>query len=201
MSKCWKIGITGGIGSGKTTVCRIFETLGIPVYYADDWAKWLVVNDPALKASMIDAFGPETFFPDGSYNRAYVAGLVFSKPKMLEILNQLVHPVVAAHGMEWHRKVVDTGVPYTIKEAALLLESGSYRQLDRLIVVIAPEDVRIQRVVARDGASEEAVRKRMEQQWPEREKIARADFLINNDGCHLLIPQVLAIHREILSLK
>jgi dephospho-CoA kinase len=190
-----RVGITGGIGSGKTTVCRIFESLGIPVYYADDWAKWLTVNDPDVRAGILDLFGPEAYLPDGAYNRAYVAGIVFKNPEKLQALNALVHPAVGRHNRAWQE--VQKDVPYTLKEAALLVESGSYRHLDALIVVTAPEVLRMRRVVQRDGLDEAAVRARMARQLPEEDKIKLADFVVVNDGTRLLIPQVAAIHASL----
>lgn len=193
-----KVGITGGIGSGKTTVCKIFETLGIPVYYADDRAKWLMVHDPELVAGIQAAFGAEAYTPEGRLNRAYLAKTAFGDPEKLAQLNALVHPAVFRDGSAWHH--AQTGVPYTLREAALLFESGSYRAIDRMIVVTAPVEVRLKRVTERDQVSEAAVRARMEQQWPEEEKVKRADYLIHNDGEQLLVPQVLEIHRLLTML-
>ncbi|MEI6409971.1 MAG: dephospho-CoA kinase, partial [Bacteroidota bacterium] len=155
------VGITGGIGVGKSTVCRIFEALGIPVYDADYWAKWLITNDPALKQQIKELFGAEAYLPDGTYNRAFVASQVFSDKNKLAALNASVHPAVARHGAEWHQAQIERGCPYTLKEAALMIESGSYRQLDCLIVVTAPESLRIQRVMQRDGVDEKTVRARI----------------------------------------
>lgn len=194
-----KVGITGGIGSGKTTVCKIFETLGIPVYYADMRAKWLMAQDPALVASIKELLGLKAYREDGSLDRAYIAQEVFGNATKLQQLNQLVHPAVAEDGERWHE--AQKGVPYTLKEAALLFESGSYLAMDKMITVFAPEELRIQRVVARDHSSPEAVRARMAQQMPEEEKVRRADYVIHNDGQQPLIPQVLAIHRELLLLS
>ncbi len=193
-----QIGITGGIGSGKTTVCRIFESLGIPVYYADEWAKWLIVNDHALKQGMVVLFGPEVYGPDGSYNRQLVSQSIFSNSEKRLALNALVHPAVLQHGQQWHADKAASGAPYTIKEAALMIESGSYKALDALIVVSAPEDVRIARVVARDGLPEEQVRARIAAQLTESVLLGHADFVVNNDGTHALIPQVWAIHQKLV---
>ena len=191
------IGITGGIGSGKTTVCRIFETLGIPVYYADDEAKALMTADAKLRNQLIGAFGAATYLPDGSLNRPYLAELVFDNADKLATLNGLVHPAVARHGAAW--QAAQTDVPYTLKEAALLYESGSDRALDGVITVFAPEEVRLARVMQRDGATAGQVRARMAKQLAESEKLARADHIIHNDGKQLILPQVLAIHRQLIA--
>ena len=194
-----RVGITGGIGSGKTTVCRIFEALGVPVYDADHWAKWLIANDPDVRAALIALFGSEAYLPDGTYNRTLVAALVFSDAEKLAALNAAVHPAVERHSRAWHERHAQAGHPYTLKEAALLVESGSHRFLDALIVVTAPEAIRVRRVVQRDGVPEAAVQARMRNQMPESEKAALADFLIVNDGQHLLIPQVWAVHQKLMT--
>lgn len=194
-----RVGITGGIGSGKSTVCRIFaDGLGIPVFYADIWAKRLLQADPELKAGVQAIFGSEAYTPAGEYHRAFVAQQAFSEPKKLAALNALVHPAVEAKYLQWHQEMARAGAPYTIKEAALMVESGSHRHLDFLIAVTAPEALRIQRVVARDNIQKEQVLARMKAQLPEADKIAAADFVIVNDGKHQLIPQVLEVHRMIL---
>ncbi len=193
-----KVGITGGIGSGKTTVCKIFETLGIPVYYADDRAKWLMTHDSELVEAISNAFGREAYSPEGQLNRAYLAKVVFGDDEKLGQLNALVHPAVFRDGLQWHHSQTDA--PYTLREAALLFESGSYRAIDKMIVVAAPLPVRIKRVMERDQVTEAAVMARIEKQWPEEEKVKRADFVIFNSGERLLVPQVLEIHRSLISL-
>lgn len=190
-----RIGITGGIGSGKTTVCQIFATLGIPVYYADDRAKWLMGNDPQLIATLKDAFGEKTYTEQGTLDRAYLAELVFNNQEQLDILNSIVHPAVREDGIRWDEQHQDT--PYTLREAALLYESGIYQLLDQIITVTAPEALRIQRVMERDGLREEQVKARMDKQWPEEKKVALADFVIHNDGQHSLIRQVFQIHQQL----
>jgi dephospho-CoA kinase len=195
-----RVGITGGIGSGKSAVCRIFhEALGIPIFYADIWAKKLVNFDPELRDGIIQIFGSEAYTPDGGYNRPFVAKIAFSDPAKLAALNALVHPAVEAESLHWHEHQAELGFPYTLKEAALIVESGGHLKLDFLIVVIAPEDLRIKRVMERDGFTEEQVRARMKGQLPEEEKLKLADFVIVNDGSQMLIPQVWGVHREILS--
>ena len=192
-----RIGLTGGIGSGKSTVARIFEMLQIPVYFADDRGKALMVEDPKLKQGIIELFGPEAYSEAGALDRKIIGSLVFSDKSLLKKLESLVHPVVFEDSMKWHDS---QNSPYTIKEAALLFESNSYKDLDRIIVVEAPEEIRINRVIKRDQTTPEAVKQRMANQLPQEEKVARADFVIHNDGLQLLIPQVLAIHQAILKL-
>ncbi len=192
--KCLRIGITGGIGSGKSTVARMFAALGVPVYDADYWARWLIQHNEALRQRIVELLGPNAYDADGLYNREYVANIVFNDTEKLAVLNARVHPVVEAHSRQWHDAQCRAGAPYTLKEAALMIESGSHRYLDALIVVTAPEPLRIQRVVQRDGISEEAVRARIRNQMPEAEKVAAADFLIVNDGAHLLAPQVWKVY-------
>ena len=189
------LGITGGIGSGKTTVCKIFETLGIPVYYADERAKYLMSHDPKLIAGITELFGQEAFLEPQVLNRAHIAQIAFNDKEKLNQLNALVHPAVAQDGLNW--QAAQQNVPYTLKEAALLFESGSYRTLDKIIVVAAPLELRIQRVMARDGAKREEVEARISKQMPEEVKVSLADFIVNNDGVHALIPQVMAIHAKL----
>jgi dephospho-CoA kinase len=193
-----RIGITGGIGSGKTTVCEIFAALGIPVYNADHWARWLIQNDTDIRAGIVDIFGPQAYTAtDGQYDRKFVGTVVFKDKEKLAQLNALVHPAVERHSQQWHLEQIDA--PYTLKEAALMIESGSNRYLDGLIVVTAPEELRITRVVARDGIDAAAVRARIAHQMPESEKVTLANWVINNDGKLQLVPQVWAIHREIVN--
>jgi len=195
---CPRVGITGGIGSGKSTVCRIFESLGIPVYDADAWAKWLIVHDESVKTGILDLFGPEAYLPDGAYNRAFVSRIVFEQKEKLAALNALVHPAVERHSRDWHEQQCRSGARYTLREAALMIESGSHQYLDFLIVVTAPEAMRVQRTMQRDGIPEAQVLARMRNQLPEEEKVKLADFVVVNDGGQLLVPQVWLIHQALL---
>lgn len=189
-----KAGITGGIGSGKTTVCKVFETLGVPIYYADDRAKYLMLHNAELKAALIARFG-EAIYKDGQLDRPYLAQQVFNNPKALQDLNGLVHPAVVRDSEEWQQQ--HSSAPYTLKEAALLYEAGSYKQLDKIIVVTAPMETRIQRVMDRDGVSRQQVMDRIKNQMPEEEKVSLADFVIHNDGQRSLIDQVMSIHQQL----
>ena len=194
--KSLKVGVTGGIGSGKTLVCKIFEVLGIDVYYADARAKWLQNHDAVLTQQIKEAFGHQAYDRQGLLDRNFLANTVFSDNKKLALLNQLVHPRVAEDYQQWvAQRPLNL---YTIKEAALLFETGSYRQLDKIISVDAPRDVRVQRVVQRDPyRSREQVIRITHQQLGDTERRQRADYNIDNGGDTLVIPQVLQIHREL----
>ncbi len=196
MKKTSYIGITGGIGSGKTTVCNIFKSLGIPVYDADAQAKILMYRNPALKKSIKSLLGDEAYHRNGRLNRAYVAQKIFSDKKLLAGINGLVHPAVYADSSLWFSEQT---APYALKEAALLVENGSYKKLDGLIVVSAPEETRIARVVKRDRTSEVSVRQRIKNQLPEKAKTKVADFIIYNDGSQSLLQQVQAIHKKLIA--
>ncbi len=187
------VGVTGGIGSGKTTVCQIFEHLNVPIYYADSRAKELMASNSDLKAAIIKSFGEDSY-TNGQLNRPYLAKLVFTSPEKLALLNSLVHPAVANDFESWLEE--NDTVPYVLKEAAILFESGAYQDVNTSVLVIAPEDVRLQRVMKRDGSSKEEVLQRMKNQWTQERKAKLADHIINNDGTQLLIPQVLELHKK-----
>lgn len=190
-----QIGITGGIGSGKSLIARIFSLLNIPIYDADTAAKELMTTDKELVASIMRAFGEAAYHKNGELNRSYLAQNVFNERGHVELLNNLVHPRVGLHYQEWVKQ--HKTAPYVIKEAALLYESGSYRQLDKIIVVFAPKEVRIERTLQRDlHRSKEQVLAIIDKQWDEAEKIEKADFVIYNDGTQLVIPQVLALDKR-----
>jgi dephospho-CoA kinase len=195
----FKVGITGNIGSGKTTVCKIFEVLGIPVFYADDEAKKVMVTDDLLIAGIKQTFGNESYFADGTLNRKHIAGIVFNNNNELIKLNALVHPAVFRSFDKWVLQF-DSKVPYVLKEAALLFESDSYKMCDRTIMVSAPLDLRIKRVIGRDGISVEDVQSRNARQFAEEKKCAMANDLIINDDTELVMPQVLKLHTLYLSL-
>lgn len=193
-----KVGITGGIGSGKSTVCRIFHLLGIPVYSADDRAKWLMEYDSALKSKIEEEFGQEAYTQEGTLNRKYLADQVFSDPEKVKKINSLVHPAV---GLDFENWVKEQSTPYVLKEAALLFETGSASQLDKLINVSSPLKVRVARVLMRDPHRSEAqINSIIDQQMPDEKKNELADFVIKNAENKLLIPQVLEIHQKLLNL-
>ena len=191
-----RVGITGGIGSGKSMVAKVFEVLGIPVYYADDAAKRLMNEDEALQQQLIASFG-DAIYTNGLLNRKVLATLVFNDTKKLSLLNSIVHPVTIKDGEAWMKKQV---APYTIKEAALIFESGANKYLDKVIGVYAPAPLRLQRVMLRDNLPEEAVKARMEKQMDEETKMGLCDYIINNNEQELVIPQVMKIHEILLAL-
>lgn len=191
-----QIGITGGIGSGKSLVTKIFACLGIPVYDADSHAKELMTTDGILISQIKKEFGDLSYLNDGTLNRKYLSEVVFNQQEKLDILNGLVHPRVRHDFVQWSDRYSDK--PYVIREAALLFETGVYRLLDRTVVVYAPEDVRIRRVMKRDNRPEAQVRAIIRKQLSEEEKKALADDIIYNDDSILVIPQVLALHHRLL---
>ncbi|ADY52632.1 dephospho-CoA kinase [Pseudopedobacter saltans DSM 12145] len=191
-----KVGITGGIGSGKSTVSSIFELLGIPVYYADIEAKKLMVSNLTIREKVIELFGKESYI-NGELNRKHISAIAFNDSTLLEKLNATVHPVVIGDYKEW---VKQQSAVYTLKEAALLFESGTYLDSDFNILVSSPLDLRIERVMKRDHVSREEVLARITKQMPEEEKERLATFIIYNNESEFLITQVLSIHQKVLSL-
>ena len=190
-----RIGLTGGIGSGKTTVAQIFEVLGIPVYYADSEAKRLMNTDPELKEKITGVFGADVY-RGGELNRAYLSKLVFGDPEKLAQLNALVHPATIRDTNSWMNKQTKA---YAIKEAALIFESGLEKYFDYVIGVSAPQSLRLERVRQRDNSSTEEVLQRIENQMDEKEKISRCEFIVVNDGIQAVLPQVIAIHEVLIT--
>ena len=188
------VGLTGGIGSGKSTVARILETLGIPVYYADDAAKTIMNTDAGLRQQIIQHFG-EASYAEGQLQRKYLADIVFNEPEKLALLNSLIHPVTIRHSEQWFRR---QSAPYAVREAALLFESGASENLEFIIGVYAPKQLRMQRVIKRDGLTTEEIQKRMNRQINEEMKMKLCDAVIRNDEQQLMIPQVMEIHRLLL---
>ncbi|WP_436517989.1 dephospho-CoA kinase [Ekhidna sp. To15] len=186
------VGVTGGIGSGKSTVCKVFETLGAITYYADDRAKWLMNNDDELKEKIKGLFG-EQAYREGTLDRKHIASIAFKDQSILERLNQLVHPAVAKDVSQWVEE--NQQAPLLLKEAALLYETGSYKSLSKTILVTAPEVIRIRRVIQRDShRSAEDVKAIIDKQMGDDEKITLADFVIDNDEKRSVIKQVMDIH-------
>lgn len=190
-----KIGLTGGIGSGKSTVAAIFEVLGIPVYYADGAAKRLMNQDEQLKAVIVEAFGHETYI-NGQLNTKYLSAQVFSNVEKLSLLNSLVHPATLRDASAWMDRQSSA---YVIKEAALIFESGAEKDLDYVIGVKASEELRIQRTMKRDVITRDEVESRLNRQMPQEDKLRLCNFVINNEGDLPLIPQVLKLHDTFLT--
>lgn len=196
-----KVGITGGIGVGKSTVCSIFEQFGVPVYYADIRAKQLMHESSELKKSIRQAFGWDTYDKKDNLNRAYLAKIVFNDPVQLNILNSLVHPAVFKDYHEWLEKMKAADYPYSVKEAALMFETDSYKQMDKIIVVTCPINTRIDRIMKRDHMKREEVLKRIENQLSDKDRLERADYVVKNSGKDSLILQCLTLHQQLLEIS
>lgn len=198
-TKILKVGITGGIGSGKSIICRVFANLGVPIYDADSRARWIMNNHPTLKEEVIAEFGAQAYNDNGQLNRPYMAELVFNDSNKVKALNAIVHPKVGQDFIDW--AISYPNAPYLLKEAALMFESGSSKALDYVITVFAPKDVRIRRVLKRDPQRSEAqVKAIFGKQLAEEEKIQRADFVVYNDDQQMVLPQVIKLHEQFLNL-
>jgi len=195
-----KIGLTGGIGSGKTTVAKVFETLGIPVYYADDKARFLMNHDPELRSQVIQHFGNDVY-KNGELDRKKLASIVFNDKGKLDLLNSFTHPATIRDADQWMSRFTASGaqkVPYVIKEAALLFESGAAEQLDHIIGVYAPQHIRVKRVMSRDQLPVDEVMKRISRQIDEEMKMKLCDVVIVNNDQELVIPQVIKLHHQFI---
>lgn len=191
-----RVGITGNIGSGKTLSSMVFNKLGIPVFEADQQAKALYMEQE-VKAKMSVRFGDQIYFSNGQLNKKKLADILFSDPNAVSFVNNLIHPAVRQKFSSWVDQ--QTNCPYILYEAAILFETGYYKQLDYNILVVAPAEIRIKRVMERDHVGLDAVKKRMQYQWSDEQKTELSDFIIKNDNENLLIPQVLTIHRNLLA--
>ena len=194
-----RIGITGGMGAGKSTVCKIFSQIGISIYDADSRAKWLMNNNLELKEAIRKSFGWDSYTRKDDLNRDYLAKVVFNNEEKLKNLNSIVHPAVMKDFELWTQEHKDE--PYSLKEAALLFESDSYKNLHKVIVINSPIETRIERVVKRDHVKREDVLKRIENQSTDRERMEKADWIIYNDGINSLIEQAMKIHNQILEIR
>ncbi|MFL2569425.1 MAG: dephospho-CoA kinase [Flavobacteriales bacterium] len=188
-----RIGLTGNIGSGKTTVASCFEILGVAVFNADKQAKLLMNKDVNLKQSLIAEFGKEVYL-NNELNRKYLSNLAFKDDLVLKRLNALVHPVVQEAFEKW--SIQQSGA-YVIKEAAILFESNTYQSLDAIICISCPEEIRLKLILKRDDLSEKQVRQRMSHQWAEEKKISLSDYVITNDNSCLVMPQILSVHNAL----
>ena len=193
------IGITGGIGSGKSLVCKVFSVLGIPIYEADARAKYLITQDQLLKKNIIELLGEQAYLASGEYNRAWVASQVFENPVLLSKLNALVHPKVRQDATDWIQQNQQT--PFVLYEAALMKAAGDGNTFDKVIVVNAPVDLRIQRIKVRDQRSETEIRAIIERQISEEERQKIADFTIKNDEKQPLLPQILDLYEKLSLLS
>lgn len=190
-----KVGITGGIGAGKSVVCQVFKTLGIPVFDADATAKYLTEHDSELVTAIKELFGAD-IYSNGTLNREKVGERVFKQPELLEKLNAVIHPATIAYGEKW---MSEQATPYAVKEAAIFFETGSNKGMDVMIGVSAPDEIRIKRALQRPGMTREKITARMANQMPQEEKMNLCDYVIINDGNSSLIAQVLEIHQSILN--
>ncbi|AHW58735.1 dephospho-CoA kinase [Draconibacterium orientale] len=189
-----KIGITGGIGSGKSVICQVFKLLGAPVFEADVWAKKLMNSHPEIKTGLIDWYGSDIYSPNGTIDRKKLAGIIFTDSTAMQKVNGLIHPVVRQEFIIWADKQNSS---YVVHEAAILFESGFYKMMDHTILVTAPEKMRIDRVTKRDGSTMEAVKERMGKQWGDEQKRELASLEIKNDNKTLLIPQIIEIDKKL----
>lgn len=190
------IGLTGGIGSGKTTVAKLFEELGVPVYNSDLKAKKLMQNSKELRTAIIDLLGKESYVLQ-KLNKKYIADKIFDDKELLQKLNAIVHPAVRQDFIKWAKK---KSAPYVIQEAAILFENNSYKTFDKIILVKAPKEVRLQRVLTRDAISEKEILTRMENQWDDSKKIPLADYVIENTDLEKTKIQVEKIHHELTKM-
>lgn len=188
------VGLTGGIGSGKTTIAKMFQELGVSIYIADIEAKKLMHTSEAIKKELIEAFGEETYI-NGELNRSYLSNIVFNQPKELQKINAIVHPRVGQHFKDWYEARKDE--KYIIKEVAILFENDSYKQCDKIITVVASIEERFNRILLRDDTTREAVQNRMNNQWSDEKKMELSDYIIYNEDLAEARAQVIAIHQEI----
>lgn len=189
-----RVGITGGIGSGKSTACKVFSYLGIPVFEADIVAKQLMNIDPEIRSKLIDLFGTSVYLPDQTIDRKYLAGIVFNNASLLAQLSKIVHPEVHKSFDSWCRNQQS---PYILHESAILFETGFYKLMDKSIAVVANENQRIERVMKRDKIPHELVKQRIKNQLNDEDKIKLADFVIGNNEHELIIPQIVEIDKKI----
>lgn len=199
MSLPLQVGITGGIGSGKSVVCKLFACLGIPVYNADSRAKWLTNHNPQIIESVVSLLGRESYTSEGHYNTAYVSSLVFSNEDLLKKLNAIIHPVVMQDTADWVEN--HAGSPYVVKEAAIMNKAGDRNALDYVVVVEAPLELRISRILQRDNRSEDQIRAIVKRQVSDDERRMVGNFFVNNDERSALIPQILKLHEIFLSAR
>lgn len=195
-----KIGLTGGIGSGKTTVAKIFESLNIPIYYSDFWAKKLTNSDSKIILSLKKEFGERIYSSENNLNKELLSQIIFNDKSKLEIVNNIIHPIVKNHFNNWVKQQEKNNRKYIIKEAAILFESGANKQVDKVIIVSTELNLRIKRLQKRDNITKAEIEKKVSNQMPEDEKIKLADYIINNNENEMLISQVMNLHKIFISL-
>ena len=188
-----KVGITGGIGSGKTTICNFFDVLGLPIFIADTEAKRIMDSSPIVRSKLILSFGEEIYLPNHALDRKKLAKMVFNSPLLLAKINSIVHPEVHKHFQEWCNR---QDSPYIVYEAAILFESGFYQEMDFNILVTAPEEERVKRVLLREHTTENDIKNRIAKQWQDNEKEELADFIIANNNRELIIPQLIELDKK-----
>lgn len=191
-----QVGITGGIGSGKSTIARLFSVLGVAVYDADSRAKHLMIESEVVKNEIIRIFGHQAYLKSGDLNTKHIASIAFKNKRKLSQLNAAVHPAVSLDYKIWAEQHVECSI--LLKEAALLIETGSYKELDKLIVVTAPKEIRIDRVIKRDNTNIEKVKSRINNQMTDDGRLEFADYVICNDGSQLIISQVWSIYQDLM---
>lgn len=191
-----KVGLTGSIGSGKSLISSVFSKLGVPVFDSDSSAKELYKSDFILKGLIQDAFGKKSYLDSGDLNKKYIAKIIFNDKEKLNLINKIVHPRVKLDFEKWLTE--NNNAKYVIKEAAILIESGAYQHMDKIIVVSAPLELRIERVIQRDNLNEPEIRKRINNQLSEDDLLKFADFVISNNGKDAVLPQILKIHKQLI---
>lgn len=190
-----KVAITGGIGSGKTFICNIFSILGIPVFNSDEVAKLLLNKNLEIQQKVISLFGKDVYQPNSTINRKKLADIVFNDKIALLKLNNIIHPEVRKSFNQW---ALIQKAPYVIQESAIIFESGIIGNFDKIIIVTAPEELKIERIIKRDGISKEKIIERMKNQLPEEKKVEQSHFVIVNDDIEMILPQVIKIHNELI---
>jgi len=192
-----KIGITGGIGAGKSVVCKILSEWGIPIFYADSRAKIIIDTDKSVKQKIQNIFGKYVFNLSGTLNNENLAKIVFNDKTSLEKLNKIVHPLVKEDFQKWAE---GQNSPYVVEEAAILFESGSYRMMDKTIMIYCEKEIRIERIIKRNRFTREKIERIMSNQMDDEEKCKKADYVVLNNEKTLLLPQLLKIHNELISI-
>lgn len=192
-----KVGLTGGIGSGKSTIARAFEVLGTPVYYADARSKHLTVTDQRIISGLKEIIGPDVYFADGSLDKKRMAAAIFSNKEQLAKVNALIHPIVAADFEQWAREQAKRGIKYVVHEAAILIENGSYRNFDMILLATAPEQVRVTRTAIRDSATPEQILARIRNQMPDEQKLPYATHVLTTDDHQPVLKHIISIHNKL----